>query len=131
MLIGELSKRTGLSRDTIRFYEKKGLIEIPKKLRRHNNYKEYPENVFNRLLLITTVKELGFTLNEIETFFELWTEPDASCENLTATLEKKLKQVDNQMEKLLQFKKRISDSLEKCRNNDCEFEKNVPSCICK
>ena len=41
MLIGELSKACEMSRDTIRFYEKNGLIAIGKKERRFNNYKEY------------------------------------------------------------------------------------------
>lgn len=129
MLIGELSKKTGLSKDTIRFYEKKGLIQVPKKLRRENNYKEYPEQVLNRLSLIMMVKDLGFTLGEIETFFELWAQEDASCENLVFTLENKTKQIDAQIERLNQLKWRIAGSLEKCRNNQCEFEKAI-SCSC-
>lgn len=131
MPIGELSEKTGLSRDTIRFYEKKGLIEMPKKLRRENNYKEYPETVLNKLSLIIKIKELGFTLNEIDTFFELWGGEDASCENLVYTLENKVKQVDEQIERLGQLKQRLNDSLQKCRSSKCEFEKTVPSCICK
>jgi DNA-binding transcriptional MerR regulator len=131
MLIGELSEKTGLSRDTIRFYEKKGLIEVPKKLRRENNYKEYTETVLNKLNLIIKVKELGFTLNEIDTFFELWKEEDASCENLVFTLENKVNQVDLQLDSLRQLKDRLNESLQKCRSNECEFEKTIPSCICK
>lgn len=131
MLIGELSEKTGLSRDTIRFYEKKGLIEIPKKLRRENNYKEYPETVLNKLNLIIKVKELGFTLNEIDTFFELWGEEDASCENLVFTLENKVNQVDQQLDQLRQLKDRLNESLQKCRSSECGFEKTIPSCICK
>src|SRR3546814_17661555 len=49
MLIGELSEKTGFSRDTIRFFEKQGLIQLDRKQRRDNNYKEYPEEVLNRL----------------------------------------------------------------------------------
>ena len=79
MLIGELSKRTGFSHDTIRFYEKKGLIVVDKKQRRTNNYKEYPEAIFNKLVLIKTVKELGFTLNEVDDFIKAWGDDDASC----------------------------------------------------
>lgn len=131
MLIGELSEKTGLSRDTIRFYEKKGLIEIPKKLRRENNYKEYPETILNKLNLIIKVKELGFTLNEIDTFFELWGEEDASCENLVFTLENKVNQVDKQLDQLRQLKDRLNESLQKCRSSECGFEKTIPSCICK
>ncbi len=131
MLIGELSEKTGLSRDTIRFYEKKGLIEMPKKLRRENNYKEYPETVLNKLNLIIKGKDLGFTLNEIDTFFELWSEEDASCENLVFTLENKVNQVDQQIDRLCQLKDRLNDSLQRCRSSKCEFEKIIPACICK
>ena len=129
MLIGELSQRTGLSRDTIRFYEKEGLIKLPKKQRRDNNYKEYPENIVDRIGLIKSIQDLGFTLKEIDTFFELWQEEDASCENLVFTLENKLVQVDAQIEKFNQLKTRLTNSLQKCRSNECEFEKTVPGCI--
>lgn len=129
MLIGELSQRTGLSRDTIRFYEKEGLIKMPRKQRRDNNYKEYPENIVDRISLIKSIQDLGFTLKEIDTFFGLWQEEDASCENLLFTLENKLTQVEAQIEKFNQLKHRLNTSLEKCRNNNCEFEKTVPGCI--
>lgn len=131
MLIGELSEKTGLTKDTIRFYEKKGLIEMPKKLRRDNNYKEYPETVLNKLNLIIKVKELGFTLNEIDTFFGLWGEEDASCENLVFTLENKVNQVGQQLERLRQLKDRLNESLLKCRSNACEFEKTIPAAVNK
>ena len=131
MLIGELSKRTGFSHDTIRFYEKKGLINVNKKERRGNNYKEYPEQVFERLNLIKTVKELGFTLNEIDEFIQAWGEESASCENLTSHLTDKIKRVDEQIQLLQKIKSKLSGSLKKCLADNCEFEKMVPSCIGK
>jgi DNA-binding transcriptional MerR regulator len=131
MLIGELSKRTGLSRDTIRFYEKEGLICVPQKQRRGNNYKEYPESIVDRLGMIRSIQELGFTIREIDTFFELWQEEDATCKTLVYTLENKLVQIESQIERLNQLKSRLTGSLQKCRNEQCEFEKAVPDCIKK
>jgi DNA-binding transcriptional MerR regulator len=131
MLIGEISKHTGLSRDTIRFYEKKGLIKVPRKQRRDNNYKEYPENIIERLTLIKSIQDYGFTLKEIETFFELWQEENASCANLLYTLENKVAQVNDQIERLNQLKNRLTSSLLKCKSNECEFERSVPSCVKK
>jgi DNA-binding transcriptional MerR regulator len=131
MLIGELVEKSGLPKDTIRFYEKKGLISIDKKSRRENNYKEYSEKVLDKLMLIRKLKDMGFTLNEINTFLDLWHEKDANCENLRFTMENKLLQVDEQMEKLAILKSRLRGSLDKCLNNDCEFEKTIPSCLCK
>lgn len=131
MLIGELSQRTGLSHDTIRFYEKKGLISVGKKQRRENNYKEYSEGVYDRLMLIKTIKELGFTLNEIDEFIRAWGDEDASCSNLSHHLTDKINRVDHQITLLRAVRAKLSKSLEKCQTNDCEFEKMIPSCIGK
>jgi MerR family Zn(II)-responsive transcriptional regulator of zntA len=130
MLIGELVERTGLTKDTIRFYEKKGLIELDRKSRRENNYKEYPEYVLNKLMLIRKLKDFGFTLHEIDTFLGLWKDEDASCKNLKFTLENKVVQVNEHIQKLMELKTRLSNSLTQCNNDDCEFEQTITSCRC-
>lgn len=122
MLIGELSRRTGFSHDTIRFYEKKGLIEVDKKQRRENNYKEYSDSVVDRLILIRTIKDLGFTLKEVDQFISAWSEEDASCEKLSVHLNEKIRMIDSKIEILNSFKARLNTSLSKCLNNTCEFE---------
>ncbi len=63
MRIGELAEQTGLSRDTLRFYERRGLI---KALRRPNGYRHYPAETLFLLGYIRTATRLGFTLAEIE-----------------------------------------------------------------
>ncbi len=122
MLIGELSERTGLSRDTIRFYEKKGLIRIPGTDRRENNYKEYSEKALNRLKLIKNIKGLGFTLHEIEAFLDQWNTADATCKSNVFTLEAKISAIELQIAELARIKQKLSESLQNCRNNTCEFE---------
>jgi MerR family Zn(II)-responsive transcriptional regulator of zntA len=129
MLIGELSRRTGFTHDTIRFYEKKGLIQVDKKERRDNNYKEYPESVYDRLILIRTVKDLGFTLNEIDEFVKSWSEEEPSCNNLTEHLNGKIARVDQQIRLLETIRQKLVISLGRCQPGACEFEKTVPSCI--
>src|SRR5687768_13542897 len=99
MLLGELVDRTGLTKDTIRFYEKKGLISVERGSRRENNYKEYSEQILDKLILIRKLKDMGFTLNEIDTFLELWREEDASCKNLKFTLENKIAHVSEQIQR--------------------------------
>lgn len=131
MLIGELVERSGLTKDTIRFYEKKGLIYLDRKNRRENNYKEYSEQVLEKLMLIRKLKDMGFTLNEIDTFLELWRDDDANCKNLKYTLENKLLLINEQMLKLTELKNRLTESVLKCNNDDCEFEKTIPSCLCQ
>ena len=92
MLIGELMKRSGLTKDAIRFYERRGLINLDKRQRRQNNYKEYSEQVLERLLLIKTIKEFGFTINEIDELFALWETDDDVC-NVVDPYEKKITQL--------------------------------------
>jgi DNA-binding transcriptional MerR regulator len=127
MLIGELSKRTGFSHDTIRFYEKKGLIKVDRKSRRENNYKEYPEVVYEQLVLIKTVKDLGFTLREADDFIKAWSDTDASCNHLTHHFTDKINRVNDQIKSLEGIKSKLESSLLRCQADDCEFEKMTPS----
>ena len=129
MLIGELVERTGLTKDTIRFYERKGLIALDKKSRRDNNYKEYPEQIFEKLMLIRKLKDMGFTLNEIDTFMELWRHENVNCKDVKYTLENKVSLVNEQILKLTELQSRLTESLRKCDNDDCEFEKSAQSCF--
>ena len=66
--IGELAKRTSFSRDTIRFYERCGLIRSRPGTSATNNYREYPEQSVLTLQLAREAKAAGFTLSELATF---------------------------------------------------------------
>lgn len=64
MLINEVAERTGLSQDTIRFYEKEQLISKPE--RKDNGYRQYNDTIVKQLSMIQRAKEFGFSLNEIK-----------------------------------------------------------------
>ena len=70
MRIGELSKQTGVSKDTIRFYEKIGLIAASSQQIGSRIYKEYDVEATKHLRLIKQAQSLGFTLNEIKQVIE-------------------------------------------------------------
>ena len=129
MLIGQLVKNSGFSKDTIRFYEKKGLIKLNKKQRRDNNYKEYPEDILERLLFIKTIKNLGFTLNEIEEFLHLKEMNEATCEGLQPKFYEKISRIEKQIKELEDLKSNLFSTLQKCQNKECVIENNIPSCI--
>jgi DNA-binding transcriptional MerR regulator len=115
MLIGELSARTGLSRDTIRFYEKQGLIKLHKKERRDNNYKEYSEATLNRLETIVLIKNLGFTLNETADLLDKIAFKEATCNNMQALLEKKMALLDAKIMDLMLLREQLANGVRKCR----------------
>lgn len=100
MLIGQLSKASGFSRDTIRFYEKIGLIVLSKKARKENNYKDYPEEVLLQLKTIKKYKELGFTLEEIRELLVLQSIKVLDVSKLTRLIEIKITGLDEEIEKL-------------------------------
>ena len=70
MRIGLLAKRSGLSVDTIRYYEKKGLLDSDLIVRRYNNYRDYSEASLEQLMFIQQAKQLSFTLTEIQEWIQ-------------------------------------------------------------
>ncbi len=77
MTIGQVAKQTGVGIETIRFYERRGLIDEPP--RRDSGYRQYSEDVIARLEFIKRAKELGFSLKEINELFSLRVDHDTSC----------------------------------------------------
>ena len=119
MLIGELVSRTGISKDTIRFYEKKGLIQVNRDQRRSNNYKDYPDQVFERLLVIKNLKELGFSLREIDEYMFAFGNEASSCEDIKMAFKEKVKQIEVQLQNLSQLRERLLYSLANCYHPKC------------
>ena len=107
MLISELSRSSGFSKDTIRYYEKIGLIELPKHARRDNNYKDYPQSVLHTLNTIKRLKDLGFTLEEIREII-VREQMNALDQGTTfKIIEQKIIHLEVQIDKLLLYKQRL------------------------
>lgn len=77
MRIGELAQLTGVSRDTIRYYERLGIM--PRPHRSANGYREYPSMAGNRLRLIRNAVQLGFPLHEIAKVLRIRDAGGAPC----------------------------------------------------
>lgn len=91
MTIGELASATGLSRDTLRFYEKRGLL-LPR--RRGNGYRDYPPEAVQWLCYLRSAQQLGFTLAEIEAGMPLLAAPEDAPAALRDALRRKLADID-------------------------------------
>jgi DNA-binding transcriptional MerR regulator len=115
MQIGELSSATGLSRDTLRFYEKRGLIAAR---RRGNGYREYPAEAVDWLCYVRTAQVLGFTLSEIESGLPLLASPEESGPVLRAALGRKLQEIDERIAALAalraDLKRRLEEPIGEC-----------------
>lgn len=108
MLIGQLSKQSGFSRDTIRYYEKIGLIVLPKRARRDNNYKDYPDEVLHQLKAIRKYKDLGFTLEEIRELIVLQSIKVLDVAKLIQLVDIKITGIDEEIDRLHTIRLQLS-----------------------
>jgi len=130
MLIGELSRKSGFSRDTIRFYEKLGLIAITEDSRRENSYKEYPDGILKRLLAIKKIKGYGFTLEETRNMFILFEEGVLEPQRGKKYVQRKITRIDKKIEELQMVKKRLLEVAEEDRG-DCAIHKILLEGVCR
>jgi DNA-binding transcriptional MerR regulator len=115
MLIGQLVKETGLTKDTIRFYEKHGLISISRKERRQNNYKEYSNEVKEKLLTVKRLKKFGFTLNEVSDLLDMIEVNEASCNNVSHKINEKVSLLDEKIAELIVVRSMLLSGAKKCK----------------
>lgn len=101
MKIHELSKQSGIHLETIRYYEKMGLMPEPKRLA--NGYRDYDEASLKQLKFIKTFRALDFSLAEIKFFNEMKTQQSQHCE-VDSMLAKHLVSVEEKIAELTEIK---------------------------
>ena len=101
MKIHELSKQSGIHLETIRYYEKMGLMPEPKRLA--NSYRDYDEASLKQLKFIKTCRALDFSLAEIKFFNALKTQQSQHCE-VDSMLAKHLVSVEEKIAELTEIK---------------------------
>ncbi|GGY61308.1 MerR family transcriptional regulator [Marinobacter zhanjiangensis] len=128
MLIGKLASSSGFSRDTIRYYEKLGLLAPGKDLKRQNNYKDYPPQALERLNHIRQLKELGFTLTEMKELFEVLATVSRPCGNLPEQLAQKLELLQRKISLLKEYQERLVSVRQAC-DSGCGISGGLPTCF--
>jgi MerR family copper efflux transcriptional regulator len=119
MRIGELSKRSGFTKDTIRFYEKMGLIALKKAGRNKYEFKDYPETVLQRLRVIRQIKDYGFTLQETLGILILQEEGVLQPERGINYVRRKIARIDQQILKLMTVKSRLQSIVDENCSGHC------------
>lgn len=113
LTIGKLAKASGVGVETIRFYEKKGLIQRPT-YSSACAYRQYdPVNV-NRLTFVLRAKILGFSLKEIKELLNLRASSKSNCGSVKSKAEKKLEEVSNKIEDLMAIKAALEKLILSC-----------------
>ncbi|RMH00813.1 MAG: heavy metal-responsive transcriptional regulator [Planctomycetota bacterium] len=113
--IGQLARRAGVSVQTVRYYERRGLLPEPP--RTASRYRVYPEEALTRLRFIRRAKELGFTLTETEELLSLRAEPGASCAEVLARANEKIARIERKIADLEAMRQALLALADQCRGN--------------
>lgn len=119
--IGQVAKQSGLTVETVRYYEQRGLIPEPQRL--DSGYRVYPESILTRLNFINRCKDLGFSLQEISELLSIQIDPDNSSALVKEQVEHKISLVKEKISEL----QKLQDSLEQLSGMCCG-EGSVSNC---
>jgi MerR family copper efflux transcriptional regulator len=115
LTIGRLAKQVGLGIETVRFYERQGLIEPPP--RTDSNYRIYPEEEVTRLKFIKRAKNLGFTLNEIKELLFIRHDPHATKADIKKRTLDKIEDVKKKISDLTRIQKALEHLASSCEGH--------------
>lgn len=119
--IGKVAKASNVGVETIRYYEREGLIDQPRKNR--GSFREYPLETVHRVRFIKRAQELGFSLNEIEELLSIRSKGAGTCSTVKLKTDTKIRQIEEKIADL----RRIRSALLKIK--DC-CEKQLPDVKC-
>lgn len=117
----EVAKQAGVNVETLRFYERKGILAEPP--RRASGYREYPPETVERVRFIKRAQELGFSLKEVQDLLDLRQTARAKAGRVRKVAEAKLEEIDHKIRDLEAMKKSLTDLL--CA---CDGQKTIASC---
>ena len=106
---GELADLAGVSRDTLRHYERKGVL--PRPLRSHNGYRKYPPEALQRVQLVRRALTVGFTLDELARVLKVRDAGGAPCEEVRKLAAQKLLNIQDQLRELTQLRDDLQKTL--------------------
>jgi MerR family transcriptional regulator, copper efflux regulator len=113
LTIGKLAKAANVGVETVRFYEREGLIAEPP--RRRSGYRQYPPDTVRRVLFIRRAKELGFSLKEISELLSLRVEPSITCADVRAVARGKISDIETKISQLERMKAALDRLARACR----------------
>lgn len=110
--IGDVARQAKVNIETVRYYEKRGLIPIPD--RRQSGYRIFTQRYIYQIKFIKRAQELGFTLSEIKELLELRMDDDSTCSEIKAEAQEKYQDVVEKIEDLTRIKRTLVDLIDSC-----------------
>ncbi len=120
---GKVAKKTGVGLETLRFYERVGLIEPPD--RTASGYRDYSPTVVDRIRFIQKAKRLGFSLREVRALLQLSSDSAARCLDVRRRAEAKIAEIKTKIQDLERIRECLEGLVEQCRGSQpvqrCSF----------
>jgi MerR family transcriptional regulator, copper efflux regulator len=115
MRIGELATRAGVKAQTLRYYERRGLLDPAR--RATSGFREYEANALRQVRFIRRAQDLGFTLEEIRDLLGLWGDSSKSCSAVEKRASVTLDRIEEKIADLRQMSEALSKYVSACRNS--------------
>lgn len=112
LLRGQLAQEAGVNVETLRFYERRGLLPSPP--RRPSGYREYPPEAVDLVRFIQRAQSLGFSLQEIRELLTLREVPRATCGDVVRLAEHKVAEIESKIHSLKSMKSALRKLLKDC-----------------
>jgi DNA-binding transcriptional MerR regulator len=119
MKIGQVAADAEVSVDTVRFYERRGLLPAPD--RRPSGYRDYPPSTVERIRMARTVQQLGFTLDEIIDVLRGHDAGTATCDSELWRLDALIERIDTRIAELRRARRLVAATKQECRSGHCRF----------
>jgi Hg(II)-responsive transcriptional regulator len=120
LTIGEVARRAGVNLETIRFYERRGML--PKPPRSAGGYRLFPADSVDRVRFIKHAQALGFTLVEIQELLAVRLDRDNSCHDVEAKTREKIADVDERIRNLKAMRRVLSRLVAACADGTHSHE---------
>lgn len=112
--IGKLAQRANIGIETVRYYERRGLIANPP--RRPSGYRQYPPEAIHRLRFIRRAKNLGFSLEEIRELLLLRSHSSENRAQVRAKARAKIEEIDRRIDDLKRMRGALADLADDCKH---------------
>jgi Hg(II)-responsive transcriptional regulator len=110
--IGQVAREAGIGVETVRFYEREGLLEEPE--RRQSGYRQFQQEAIDRLRFIKQAQRLGFTLREVRELLSLKLDPRSTRSEIRERAVAKVADIDKRIAELKRMKKALAPLIEAC-----------------
>jgi MerR family mercuric resistance operon transcriptional regulator len=114
--IGEVANKSHVGVETVRFYEREGLIALPK--RNVSGYRQYSESAIKQIQFIQHAKTLGFSLKEIRELIKLKSTRDTRCKSIKSTAKAKIADIQEKIDALKRMKMALEPLVAQCKSSD-------------